>query len=69
LFDQHLADSDLRGLTEDLKISSYSSAFEIKFDSGKLHDVRDIGFIERNTAHAKYPDLTFLKVLFGQQFF
>lgn len=69
LFEQRLAKSELRGWSGDLKISFYTDGIEMKFDAGKLIAVTATGPIERPEASAFYPDLTFLKALFGQHSF
>jgi hypothetical protein len=55
--------------TGDVKISFYRDGVQMSFDGGKLKAVSPTGLIERRDASARYPDLTFLKVLFGQYSF
>jgi hypothetical protein len=69
LFESRLARSEFRGWSGAVKISFYTDGIEMKFESGKLTAVTGTGFIERHEASALYPDLTFLKVLFGQHSF
>jgi hypothetical protein len=69
LFEKRLAGSEMSGWSGDVKISFYGDGVRMSFDSGKLESVNSIGFVERHEATAHYPDLTFLRALFGQQSF
>ncbi len=66
LFEERLSRSEMAGWTGDVRISFYRDGVQMSFDGGKLKAVSPTGLIERRDASARYPDLTFLKVLFGQ---
>jgi len=69
LFEERLSHSEMAEWTGDVKISFYRGGVQMSFDGGKLKAVSPTGLIERRDASARYPDLTFLKVLFGQYSF
>ncbi len=70
LFEKRLAASNFRGLTDALRLNFYRGGVEIIFENGKIADVQawratanDFG--QSGFGNAAFPELTFLKILFG----
>jgi GNAT superfamily N-acetyltransferase len=67
--ERRLADSYLVGHTGDLKISFYRSAVKLSFEKGALKGVDSYQPEHNEDADVLFPDLTFLRVLFGYESF
>jgi hypothetical protein len=65
VLEKRLADSPVAGHTGDLKIGFYRSGVKLSFDDGKLKECDS--YIPEGTEDGDvlFPDLTFLRVLFG----
>jgi hypothetical protein len=57
------------GFSGTLKLSFYRSAIKLVFEQGKLKAVETYQPEHNEDADALFPDLTFLRVLFGYQSF
>jgi hypothetical protein len=69
VLERRLAGSYLVGHTGDLKISFYRSAVKLTFEKGALKDVESYQPKTNEDADVLFPDLTFLRVLFGYESF
>jgi hypothetical protein len=69
VLEQRLSDSYLVGHTGELKISFYRSAVKLTFEKGALKGVESYQPETNEDADVLFPDLTFLRVLFGYQSF
>jgi len=69
VLERRLADSYLVGHSGDLKISFYRSAVKLTFEKGMLKGVENYQPDHNEDADVLFPDLTFLRVLFGYQSF
>jgi hypothetical protein len=69
VLEQRLAESWCVGHTGDLKISFYRSATKLSFEKGKLKGVEVYQPKENEDGDVFFPDLTFLRVLFGMDSF
>jgi hypothetical protein len=65
--EQRLAESLLAGHTGELKISFYRGGLRMAFEKGKLVTVEPWASDKFLDAHAAFPDLTFLHVVFGHR--
>lgn len=70
VLENRIADSDLRGYSGELAFNFYRDGLYLKFEQGKLSRVEpwrptagDVG--QKGYGNAAFPDLTFLKLLFG----
>ena len=70
LFEKRLAQSNLQGLSDALRLNFFKSGLEIIFENGKIKtaqhwraSAQDNG--QGGFGNASFPDLTFLKLLFG----
>ena len=69
VLERRLAESPVVGFTGDLKLSFFKSGVKLSFEKGKLKGVES--YLPKNDEDADvlFPDLTFLRVLFGYEFF
>jgi len=65
VLEQRLAESVLVEYTGELKISFYRSGLRLKFEQGKLTQVKPWKPTHGEDGSAGFPDLTFLQLLFG----
>ena len=65
VLEQRLAGSPLAGHTGELKLSFYRSGLRLAFQEGKLAAVEAWRPTPGDDGEAAFPDLTFLKLLFG----
>lgn len=70
LFEKRLAASNFRGLTDTLRLNFYRGGVEMIFENGKMKAAQvwratanDFG--QSGFGNAAFPELTFLKILFG----
>lgn len=70
VLEKRVAESNFRGLTDTLRLNFYQEGVEMNFENGQLKSARawratagDIG--QSGFGNAAFPDLTFLKILFG----
>lgn len=70
LFEKRVAASNFRGLTDTLRLNFYRDGVELNFENGKLNSAQawratagDFG--QSGFGNAAFPELTFLKILFG----
>lgn len=64
VLEERLAASPCAGHTGDLHISFYTDALEIKFTDGHIANIHYLDSLNWDEAHARFPGLTFLQVLF-----
>jgi len=64
VLERRLAESPCAGHTGELQISFYIDALEIKFETGRITDIKRLDSLQWDAAHARFPGLTFLQVLF-----
>jgi GNAT superfamily N-acetyltransferase len=69
VLERRLAESLLVGHNGDLKISFYHSAVKLSFEKGQLKAVEGYQPEHNEDGDAFFPDLTFLRVLFGYETF
>lgn len=69
VLEQRLAASPVVGYTGDLKLSFYKSGVKLSFEKGKLTGVESYLPKDDQDADVLFPDLTFLRVLFGYESF
>jgi predicted N-acetyltransferase YhbS len=69
VLERRLADSYLVGHTGDLKISLYRFAVKLTFEKGALKGVESYRPEHNEDADVLFPDLTFLRVMFGYESF
>jgi len=69
VLERRLADSYLVGHNGDLKLSFYRSAVKLSFEKGVLKGVEGYQPEHNQDADVLFPDLTFLRVLFGYESF
>jgi hypothetical protein len=69
VLERRLAESNLVGHSGDLKLSFFRSAIKLSFDHGKLKGVENYQPEHNDDADVLFPDLTFLRVLFGYESF
>ena len=69
VLEQRLSNSYLVGHSGELKISFYRSAVKLTFEKGALKGVESYQPEHNEDADVLFPDLTFLRVLFGYQSF
>jgi predicted N-acetyltransferase YhbS len=65
--ERRLAKSPLVGHSGDLKISTYRRGVRLVFETGRISVVEPWQPTQREWGHAKFPDLTFLQLLFGHR--
>ena len=66
VLEQRLSESDMSGFDGDLLISFYKGGLRLQFENGKLTTAEDWTSPTIDEGHdAAFPDLTFLKLLFG----
>ena len=63
--EERLAVSPLVGHSGEIKISFYRDGLLLAFDAGRLAAVRSWQPTQRDDGDARFPDLTFLQLLFG----
>jgi GNAT superfamily N-acetyltransferase len=69
VLERRLDESFLVGHSGDLKLSFYRSAVKLSFDKGELKDVKGYQPEHNEDADVFFPNLTFLRVLFGYDAF
>jgi hypothetical protein len=69
VLERRLADSYLVGHSGDLKLTFYRSAVKLSFEKGTLKRVESYQPKYNHDADVFFPDLTFLRVLFGHESF
>ena len=69
VLERRLADSPLVGHSGELKLSFFRSGVKLAFDKGQLTSVESYIPAEQTEADVVFPDLTFLRVLFGYESF
>lgn len=65
--EERLVDTVFEGLTAEKVLNFYRSGLVLKFENGKIADVKTLKFPERGKSMANLPDLTFLQLLFGRR--
>lgn len=65
VFEQRLAESIAVGHTGELKISFYRGGLHLRFEKGRLTEIKAWKPKQGNGIKAAFPDLTFLQLLFG----
>ncbi len=69
VLERRLAESWVVGYSGDLKLSFYRSGAKLSFEKGKLKGVESYLPKDQEDADVLFPDLTFLRVLFGSESF
>jgi hypothetical protein len=69
VLERRLAESPVVGHSGDLKLSFYRSAVKLSFEKGKLTGVESYQPTHNEDGDVFFPDLTFLRVLFGYESF
>jgi hypothetical protein len=69
VLEKRLAESFVVGYSGDLKLSFYRSGAKLTFEKGKLKGVDGYLPKDQEDADVLFPDLTFLRVLFGHESF
>jgi GNAT superfamily N-acetyltransferase len=69
VLEKRLAESYVLGYSGDLKLSFYRSGVSLTFEKGKLMGVESYLPKDQDDADVLFPDLTFLRVLFGHESF
>ena len=69
VLERRLAESPVVGHSGDLKLSFYRSAVKLSFEKGNLKGVESYQPEHNEDADVLFPDLTFLRVLFGYESF
>ena len=67
VLERRLAESPLVGHNGDLKLSFYRSAIKLGFENGRLVGVENYRPKHNDDGDVFFPDLTFLRVLFGYE--
>lgn len=69
VLERRLAEFIVVGYSGDLKLSFYRSGVKLSFENGKLKGVESYLPKDQEDADVLFPDLTFLRVLFGYELF
>ncbi len=69
VLERRLAESPVVGHSGDLKLSFYRSGVKLSFEKGQLKGVESCLPNDQEDADVLFPDLTFLRVLFGYESF
>jgi len=69
VLEKRLAESYVVGYNGDLKLSFYRAGVKLSFEKGKLKDVESYLPKDQEDADVLFPELTFLRVLFGHESF
>jgi hypothetical protein len=65
--ERRLAASQMAGHTGQLSLNNYRDGLHIEFERGRVKSVRTWKPTQANWGNAKFPDLTFLQLLFGHR--
>jgi hypothetical protein len=60
---RRLADSPFAGLSREVRVGLYRRTLALRFDSGRLTAVTDVGFTEGETV--RFPPLQFIPLVLG----
>ena len=67
VLERRLAHSAFVNYSGELKLSFYKDGLLIKFDKGKITEIKNLGFDELEKPQAEFPPLTFLHLVFGHR--
>ncbi len=64
VLEKRLAASPCAGQTGDLRVTFFNSGLEIKFDNGRIAEIKTLAMLAWDEADARFPGSTFLNILF-----
>jgi hypothetical protein len=67
VLEKRLENTAFAGVSQELKLSFYTSGLTIRFDQGKIVAIEDKMEPDWEKADALFPNLTFLQILFGHR--
>ena len=65
--EERLAHSAFTNYSGELKISFYKDGLLIKFDKGRITEIRNLTYAELEKPQAEFPPFTFLHLVFGHR--
>ena len=67
VLETRLENTAFGGIDQEIKISFYTSGITIRIEQGKINTVENTANPDWEKADARFPNLTFLQILFGHR--